>query len=396
MVLPKSALSVPRWTAVSADLPESLILCECTAARNLSDFLFPHCCSDDERRAIASRVTGVLSDIKMISPGQYYAWGDMERVVQRFFAERRLVTYEMLAGSGLRGVWVSGDQSVAVMLNALDHLAIRALGEGGQLKQTWQVVNALDDVLGKMLDFSYHERLGYLTSSLNMVGSGLTLTVLLHLPALSMLNAIPEAAQRLASKRILLRGIAPGDPRDLSRPEMHVAPLCMSGWAADIEPARRQCLYGDLLGGLAALPERTLGNLFTLTNEDTLGASETEFVYYIEQAVQELVEEEEQSRHKLVRHHKEHLLDCVGRALGIAGGARLLGFGEALQATSLIRLAHALGFVAGIDRSALNMLLMECQNAHLQIMRGVAFDGHALALERARMFHSLFSKARIN
>ncbi|HQN01652.1 MAG TPA: hypothetical protein PLL36_11275 [Candidatus Hydrogenedentes bacterium] len=387
---------IPEWVSSPPDSPEPVLSCQCALVRNIRDFVFPDCCIDDERRAIEARFRGLLKNNTFMAAGDYYVVSDLDNLTTRFLAERRLITYEMLCAVGPRGAYVTHGQCLSVMVNASDHLTIRTIAAGGNVREAWEQVNRVDDALGNLLDFSYHERLGYLTRSLRMVGTGLKLGVLLHLPGLVLTRMLPGIEAAMSKQRLQLSGLALGDPRVPAPIAGDVLPGAAYGLTATIEPVASQCLYMDILGGLAAPTANTAGNLFMLTNQDTLGLSETEILFQIEQALAEIVAGEEEARKQLIRERGNMLFDSIGRAVGIAGSARRLGMGESLLLASMIRLAATQGRMSGLDRNALNRLLLECQGAHLQIMRGIAPDPKALAVERATLFRELLSGAVIN
>lgn len=387
---------IPQWVSSPPESPEPVLSCQGALVRNIRDFVFPDCCIDDERRAIEARFRGLLKNNTFMAAGDYYVVSDLDNLTMRFLAERRLITYEMLCAVGPRGVYVTHGQGLSVMVNASDHLTIRATAPGGKVRDAWEQVNRVDDALGNLLDFSYHERLGYLTRSLRMVGTGLKLGVLLHLPGLVMTRMLPSVEAAMSKQRLQVSGLALGDPRVPASTADDVLPGAAYGLTATIEPVAGQCLYMDILGGLAVPTANTVGNLFMLTNQDTLGLSETEIVFQMEQAVAEIVAREQEARKQLIRERGEMLFDSIGRAVGIAGSARRLGMGESLLLVSLIRLAETQGRMSGLDRNALNRLLLESQGAHLQVMRGIGPDPRTLAVERATLFRDLLSGTVIN
>ncbi len=390
------AAQLPKWALLAPGTPEPIVACQCAIARNLSDFVFPACCIDDERRAMETRVLALLNKQPSLPKGAYYSIDEMDAVGQRFLAERHLITYEMLCAAGPRGVYASEDQSFTIMINASDHIVIRSITASGKLEDAWNMANDADNALGNTLDFSYHERLGYLTRSLRMVGTGLKASVLLHLPGLVMTNGLYELEQRMNKRRLQLCGMSLGDPRVTAAASPEKTPGSSYGLTATVEPAPRQCLYTDILGELAAPTAGAAGNLFLLRNQDTLGLSEAEIIFHTEQAASEIVAREEEARRDLMRERRNAMLDSIGRALGIASSARQMGMGEALTLASLIRFADAQGVMAGFDGAGLNSTLLECQGAHLQIMRDTSPDAQLLAEERASLFRTLFSRTTIN
>ncbi len=385
--------TTPAWIGLKQEGPEPLVSCCCTVLRNLSDFVFPVNCSDDERRAAELRIMRALNQCNGIPTGRYHPVSDMNGTYLRLLAERRLITYELLCASGPRGVYIADDQTLSVMVNSTDHIAIRATLSGG-LDEAWRAVCRVDDGLGATLNFTYHERLGYLTSALRTIGTGLKIGALLHLPALALSGRIKNAEELATSRGLVLRGLALGDPRGVDSGPSASSLQC--GVTPDIEPVSMQSLFLDMLGDLAAPPVQSVGNLFLLVNQDTLGVSERELIIHGESTINEIVQYEEDARQRLLREHRNTLLDCFGRALGILRGARLLNLREAFQFASLIRLADAMRLVVGCDRTALNKALLDCQQAHLQTLRAIPMEARSLCAERARIFRALFTSAEIN
>ncbi len=395
MSLQRLMESVPPWVSAMPNTPEPVVLYQCMVARNLAGFAFPNSCPDVERRAVESAVLSALARLENFPSGQYHSVPEMDVTSQRLIAERRLAPVEFLKDSGTRGIYIAEDQSFTLLVNMLDHVHLRVLSGGGSLENLWLVVDSLDNALGNVLEYAYQERLGYLTSSLRMVGTGVKVAIVLHLPALAMRGEEARMADVLEQKRLSFNGLSLGESRPGAQGHAS-ASTASGGLVAEIEPVRFQSLYLDLLGALQTAPEHTVGNLFVLTHQDTLGVSETECLYQLQQAITLLVQEEEAARGRLLNGQRSLLMDRIGRALGIAQSARLLGMRETLMMASMIRLAAAMGLLTGCNRNALNQALLECQQAHLQIGHGLPADPQTLAGERARIFRSLFAHTEMN
>ncbi|OQB42956.1 MAG: putative ATP:guanido phosphotransferase [Candidatus Hydrogenedentes bacterium ADurb.Bin179] len=386
---------LPRWISAVPNTPEPVVLYQSMLARNLVGFAFPWHSPDTERQAVESLILNALTRAEGIPAGRYHSVSEMDITTQRFLAERRLAPVEFLQSPGTRGLYISEDQSVTLIVNMVDHLLIRVLSGGGTAKDIWSRTDTLDTALGKVLDYAFHDRLGYLTSSLRMAGTGLRVSVVVHLPALALLGEEARLAAVMEQKRLAFNGLSLGESRGNVHGQTSPSPPG-DRLAAEIEPVRSQSLYMDVLGALQIAPEYTVGNLFVLSNQDTLGLSETETCLQLDQAIALLAREEETARERLLNEQRGPLMDRIGRALGIAQSARLLGMGETLMLASMIRLAATMGLVTGCNRNALNQALLECQQAHLQIARGLPAEPCILAGERARMFRALFAATEMN
>lgn len=396
MPLQKLTDTTPAWISAPPGTPEPLLLCQVMLTRNLAGFGFSNRCPDEERHAVESRVLSAFAAAGSLPPGQYHSISEMDVTTQRLLAERRLIPVEFLGAHGTRGVYIADDQALTILVNMSDHLLIRALSSEGNLESQWNLLNTLDTELGRSLNYAYHERLGYLTSSLRYVGTGLKVSAVLHLPAIALLGEAPRMAGLVQAKRLSFHGLSLGEPHPGAPSAGRTPILAHGGLAAEIEPSLYQSLYLDMSGVLQTDPAQTVGNLYVLGNQDTLGVSEDETLFQVEQAISLLVKEEESARQHLVNSRRDALMDTIGRTLGIAQGARLLGMRETLMLASMLRLAASMGLVTGCNRNALNQALLECQQAHLQLQRGLPPEAHALALERARIFRALFARTEMN
>ncbi len=383
---------MPAWLAEDGGADTSVVLAtQCTLVRNLADFPFPHRCSDEDRHAVETRVVATLDSLNLLSSGRYYSLQELSGKEQRFLAERRLITQDMLGAKGAHGVYVGEDQSLSLMVNGEDHLCIRAIRAGVQPQEAWAQVNLLDDTLAGTLDFAYDERLGFLSAALAHVGTGLKISAVLHLPALSISNRLGEAASIASAQHMVLAGMkTSGANRRLS--------AAQSGGAraraiAEYEDTSAQSLFTDVDGAIAGPLNESAGDLFFIVNQSTLGFSEEEIAFQARQAAADIAELEKTAREELLRDIPRGIEDQAGRARGIAGGARLLSFPEALSLLGGIRFGCNMGIIRDVSILTLNELLLSAQGAHLELARGHDGDALTLSMERADLFRRAFSGA---
>ena len=369
----------PIWLTDATPEAGIAVLCQCSLARNLSDFPFPARCSEDERGAVEARITDILDNLNLLSTGEYYSLPALHPNEIQFLAERRLITYDLMCTSAQCGVYVAEDQSLSIMVNGADHLCMRVMQSGLQLQEAWARLNLIDDTLGGMLDFAFDARLGYLTADLRNVGTGLKASVLLHLPGLTLTDRLSEQGERVSSEDLVLRGVkaGAGDAETVACPT-----LCQQG--AD------QSIYSDMDGALNCPVGEGAGDLCLLVNESTLGLSEEELVFHVHHAAEAIIAEEKAARHVLLRDSYQGLQDKIGRAQGVAAGARLMEFTEGVQVLSSLRLGVETGVVRDYTVAQMNALLFKSQGAHLGIACGQEGDPLTLNRERADLFRRVF------
>ena len=378
----------PLW--FSGEAPESAIaiFSQCSVGRNLTDFPYPRRCSEDEKSTVEAHVIRALDNLASFTDGQYYTFSDLSSREIRFLAERRLITYELMMASGPRGVYISTDQSLSIMVNGLDHICIRVLLPGSQLPQAWERLNAVDNALNDELGFSFHNRLGFLTSVLGNVGTGLKSGVVLHLPALSSLGLISKWGGRAEEQHVRLLGMTIGTPGDT---QTHIHEVTASPSELNTEPEYHQSLYSDMNGALSGTLSEAQGDLYLLVNQSTLGTSEEELLFQVKQTASEIITAEKNSRQQLLSGRENGIEDRVGRAQGIAAGARVLGFAEAINVLSSLRLGVATGVLADHQVEDVNQLMAASQGGHLELDSDNPCDDLALNTKRANLFRASFS-----
>ncbi|MFP4500822.1 MAG: hypothetical protein ACLFTT_07480 [Candidatus Hydrogenedentota bacterium] len=376
----------PAWCSGGASVQASAVLMHLSLARNLADFPFPGRCTPEERRQVGRRVLTALEDLDILSGGAHYALADLTSREVRLLAERRLIVPAMLGERDGRSVFVSEDQCLSIMINADDHLCLRLLAPGLRCEEGWQKLGQLDDRLTTALDYAYDSKLGFLTASVDQVGTGLKAGMLLHLPCLREMGRLDEASGKVRHQRFSLLGVKAGVNTEAAGKE-HGR---LSRRGAEEAKALSESLCSDIDGAVTGHLREALGDLFLLVNDRTLGQSEAEIAFHLRHQAQDLLEDEANARESLLGATPVGLEDRIGRARGIASGAHLLDFNEALEILSSLRLGVAGGFVTP-GEVPLNALLLRAQRAHLELAIGDCQDAVALNTERARLFREHFT-----
>lgn len=377
----------PLWSSDVGPRAESVVVCQCALSRNLADYPFPGRCSAADKLNIEKRLVATFDSLNLLSSGVYYSLASLTPTESRFLVERRLIAPFMLFGNEPRGVYVAEDHSFSIMINGADHLCLRAHASGVQPHEVWARLNLMDDTLAGVLDYAFEKRLGYLTSAMSLVGTGLKASLILHLPCLRTLDRLDVAAAKARGRYFNLYGVKAGY-EDAARTRH-------SGRTAAQETARgrsvlHESLCADVEGSVFGHHREAVGDLFLLANEGTLGLAEEEIVFHLRHVAEEILESEDAAREELLHERPTHIEDRVGRALGIAGGARLMPFTEAMDLLSSIRLGVAAGLLHEHPVPELNEMLLRAQRAHIELTVGRECDELALTIERANLFRNRF------
>jgi len=332
-----------EWLSGQGPLADVVVSSRVRLARNLDSHLFLSRADESERKEIFRHVTDRLLELDLGRDGLLVSMDEVEPLDRQVLVERHLVSRQHADGEGCRGAVISADERQAVMINEEDHLRIQCLRSGLQLEELWEEINALDDELEARVAYAFDSTLGYLTACPTNVGTGVRVSVMLHLPALKMTNDLEKVFRAARDMRLAVRG-----------------------------------LFGE---GTDAL-----GDLFQVSNQTSLGKSEPELVReFAKQIVPRIVEYEQAARAALARERPYQLDDKIWRAYGILAHARTIGSDETLFLLSQLRLGVQMKRLKAVSLETLSELFLLTQRAHLQKLCGGAMEGDQRAVARAEL-----------
>jgi protein arginine kinase len=330
-----------EWLRGSGPMSDIVISSRIRLARNVSGFTFLTRCSRSERQALESRIRDVTLQSRLASQMLYVDLEAAPQVDRDLLVERHLISKPHAAAEGARGVAIGEQETVSIMINEEDHLRIQVLRSGLQLEEAWEQINQIDDTLESQLDFAFHPRFGYLTACPTNLGTGIRVSVMLHLPALKLTGEIEKVFRAAKEMKLAVRG-----------------------------------LYGE---GTEAT-----GDFYQVSNQTTLGRSEEEIISDFKHVViPKIVDFEHNARRTLLNDRTVALDDKVYRALGILRSARLLSSEEVLFLLSHLRMGVNLERVKGLDIKTINELFLLTQSAHLQKIQGRKLEGDPRRAARA-------------
>jgi protein arginine kinase len=330
-----------EWLRGSGPMSEIVISSRIRLARNIAAYPFLTRCSRHERQALEHRIRDVILGAQLSPQTMYVDLEQAPEIDRQLLVERHLISKPHATAEGARGVAVGENETMSIMVNEEDHLRMQVLRSGLQLEEAWEEINALDDKLESRLDFAFHPRFGYLTACPTNVGTGIRVSVMLHLPALKLTGEIEKVFRAAKELRLAVRG-----------------------------------LYGE---GTEAT-----GDFYQISNQTTLGKTEEEIISDFKHLViPKIIDYEHHARRTLLNDRTVALDDKVFRALGILRSARLMASDETLFLLSHLRMGVNLGRIKDIDVKTLNELFLLTQPAHLQKIQGRKLEGDVRRAARA-------------
>jgi protein arginine kinase len=296
-------------------------------ARNLSSYPFPVQATKAKKEAVLDEIKEVYPAVDRLKESVFVQMQDLDELDREFLLERHLISQEHTILQNGKGLIVSSDERIAVMINEEDHLRMQVVTCGFDLGKCWEALDKIDDQISEKVNFAFMPDLGYLTSCPTNVGTALRVSCMLRLPALVLTKRINKIMELLAKISFTTRGF-----------------------------------FGE---GTAAY-----GDFFQISNQVCLGVSETELIDNLVGVVNQIKEQEVDARNYLMKKHKFNIEDNVWRALGILRNCRLINSKEALNHLSMLSLGLDLGIIKGIRKELVNSLFIIIQPAHLQKIEG--------------------------
>jgi protein arginine kinase len=338
-----------EWLRASGPESDIVISSRVRLARNLTDFPFIARATESDREQIeqilharieALQAAGKLPPSQPSGELHYVNVSKLTDIDRQFLVERQLISRELADAEGARAVVIDGGERFSVMVNEEDHLRIQVMHSGLDLESAWREINEIDDLLEEQINYAYNDRLGYLTACPTNVGTGIRVSVMLHLPALVITRQIDKVFRSLQKINLAVRG-----------------------------------LYGE--------GSQAMGDFYQISNQVTLGMPEEELLKKVADVVPVLLEYERQARDFLIRESQETLHDRVSRAFGILRTAQTISSEETLHLLSSVRMGVNLGLIGDVGIPTVNKLFVHTQPAHLQKLAGMELDQSDRNIERA-------------
>lgn len=291
-------------------------------ARNLQNYNFTSMLKDPgEVSAIISRTVGVL---KRFGEFTVYKMGEIGPLKAEQLKERYVISKALEENVFSGAVAVNRDESLSIMINEEDHIRSQCLKKGADLMGAYKKLAPLDRWMDSNLKFCKKEGVGYLTACPTNLGTGLRASAMMFLPALTGRNMIPSLYERARQLGLTVRGV-----------------------------------FGEGSG--------TESCLYQVSNEVTLGRSETYIIGAVEKYVKEIADAEELSKIEYYNGNRLKVEDEVFRALGILTNCRKLSYEEFSALLASLKSGVMLGLVTVNDITALDDLLVTARPASLCI-----------------------------
>jgi protein arginine kinase len=284
-------------------------------ARNLDNAAFTHVASDDDLEKVLNMVEGAAKADKRFSNMELIKLDQLSPIDRELLVIRHLISPELAQLWTKRAVILGDHDEISIMINEEDHLRMQGLLSGLQFQRAWEMVDEVDDLMEKKLNYAFSEKIGYLTACPTNAGTGLRGSVMLHLPALKATNQIGAILNVISKLGFAIRGF-----------------------------------YGE--------GTESVGDMYQISNQVTLGQSETDILGNLSATTKQIINQEREARQAILTRHRAKVEDITYRSYGILKNARILSSEEAMKLISDIRMGAHMDILKDIPPSTINELMV--------------------------------------
>jgi protein arginine kinase len=313
-----------KWIETVGPYIDIVVSTRSRYARNIMGVTFAPYAKPDELAKIVDIVDDAVSSQRVLGSNDRLVIADMPRLERRYLKESRIISAELEKGGQHRIVYLNPDRTKSLMVNEEDHIRMQCILAGFQLHPTLQAIDKIDNRLELSIPYAFSERFGYLATCPTNTGTGLRVSVMMHLPGLALSQVIDKILSLVQPYGLTIRGF-----------------------------------YGE--------HSEYVGDFYQISNEVTLGKSEEEIVEIMDKVVTQIVTKEQHAREQLFAQRRNAIDDAIWRSYAVLSNARMIDSSEAMKLLSRVRLGIDRGYFTSFTHSELNKLIIEIQPAHLEL-----------------------------
>ncbi|HBG66324.1 MAG TPA: hypothetical protein DDW78_07625 [Treponema sp.] len=322
------------WYTYRGNDDDVVVSTKVRLARNLANFPFPAKLRGTDGERIQSIVFDAFNHLEDCEQFQAIAVSQLDSLGSRILEERGILGPSAGSSGKDAGIILRTDGRVACTVNIADHVHISSFAPGMDCSTALQVSQAVDKGLQQHIQFAASYDFGYLTSSLLDSGSGMRISIRVHLPSLSMQGRIRSIAEDMSGKGVLFSA------------------SFGSGGMDNVSGA----------GGTGA----SLGAYYELSSTNCGSGSELDQLASIVSAGKKIMEMERSARSECRRDMPSDVRNYLYRSVALARSSLFIPLREAIDIISGIKWGTDMGMLCGIEDASLRALLYRIQEGHLE------------------------------
>lgn len=326
--------------------PDIVLSSRIRLARNIDTIPFPQLADIKQQKEVGKMVSEIIG---IDGEYKFLLMSSLSYEDRLTLVEKHIISPQLINEHKHSGVWLNSEESVSIMINEEDHIRIQVVLPALNLEQGFQNADKIDNIIESKLEYGFDEQKGYLTACPTNLGTGLRASVMVHLPGLVLTKQINRILTAVSQLGLAVRGI-----------------------------------YGE--------GSESLGNILQISNQVTLGQSETEIIDNLRRVTKQIIDHEQNSRKYLMEENKVALWDKVYRAYGILSNAYTITSKEALELLSHVKLGVDLKILEGINPQFFKELIVITRPGFLQKLYGQQLNSELRDIKRAEVIRELLPK----
>lgn len=302
-----------NWYLQSGKESDVVISTRVRLARNIKDIPFTSHMQKKEAELVLNKLESITPNIgyglKMLRLSK------MDNLTKLSLVEKHIISPDFAVDKQQTGaIIINEEENICIMVNEEDHLRIQVLSAGLELEQSLALAMEIDEKIEGLINYAFSEKYGFLTACPTNVGTGMRASVMVHLPALTITGNSKKVLEAVNNFGMNIRGI-----------------------------------YGE--------GSKSQGDIYQISNKQSLGTSEDEIIKNIKAITEKIIEQERLARKYLGKEQIE-LEDRVYRAYGILSNAKKISSEEAKELLSSIKLGTDMGIIKELNDLKVNELFL--------------------------------------
>ena len=279
-------------------------------------------------RASKEELKEVYDKMKEITPSlgynlKFLKLDDMDSITKQSLVEKHLISPDFAKTKmPYTAIIINDEENICIMVNEEDHIKLQVFTSGLDIDNLLNLAIEIDEKMQNLVQYSYHEKYGFLTACPTNVGTGLKISTLVHIPALQMTGNLNKMLNIINNLGMNVRG-----------------------------------LYGE--------GSKAEGDVYQVSNNQTLGITEKEIAKNLNLLAQKIIDQERLAR-KYLSKNSLKLEDEVYRSYGILVNARRLSEEESIDLLSKVKLGTDLGIIKELNDKKIRELMLFTKPANMQ------------------------------
>ena len=331
------------WYSYAGNDNDVVLSTRVRLARNLANFPFPQKIRGTDGQRVQAIVFDAFNHLDNGDKFQAISIEKLDPLGSKILQERGVLSADEIIAKKKNdiedadracGIVMRTDGKVSCTVNIADHMRIASFTPGLDVDGAYALCKEVDDGVQKNIQFAASYDYGYLTSAVTDSGSGMKLSLRVHLPSLSMLNRIPSIINDMNARGIVLSA----------------------------------CYGASDLSSNTAGRGTSLGSYYQLSSTNSTSGSEFDQKTSIAAAGWQLTDLERKARTECKETMPTVIRNEVYRAYALSRFSKFITLREAIDIISGVKWGKDMELLTGVTDAELHALLYRVQQAHLEFV----------------------------